>query len=237
MNRRYLVVDDNEAFAENLAEILAETGAAVDIAFDGPSALAKLETVTYDAIISDMKMPVMSGPELLRRVHQLDPQVPTVAVTAYTTDTHLREAWHEGVLAVLPKPVPIPRLVEILAVARRDGIVAVVDDDPAMVDNLTEALHLQGFGVVSAGSISEVAELAHVKPFVAIADLRLPGGPDGDAVVQLAARHAGLPIIVLTGYAQAAVPAPALHIFHKPFDTAELIAAIEALHVSRRPAP
>lgn len=226
----YLLVDDNASFAENLAEIIQDaTGALVDIASGGPAALQRAAGTRYDAIVSDMRMPVMGGAELVHRVRRIDPGVPAVVVTAYTNDDDLEAARHEGLLAVLPKPTPIPQLLELLSVARRDGLVALVEDDRALSDNISEALRSHGFATVCAASVLETERLGDVHPFAALVDLRVPGGPDGRAMERLAEKFPGLPMLVTTGH-DVEPPRPHEALYRKPFNTADIVAALELLH-------
>ena len=230
MRSHYLLVDDNSLFAENLAEIIQDaTGAVVDIAAGGPAALERAAGTRYDAIVSDMRMPVMGGAELVHRVRRIDPGVPAVVVTAYTNDDDLEAARHEGLLAVLPKPTPIPQLLELLSVARRDGLVALVEDDRALSDNISEALRSRGFATVTAASVLETERLGDVHPFAALVDLRVPGGPDGQAMERLAEKFPGLPMLVMTGH-DVEPPRPHQALYRKPFNTAEMVAALERLH-------
>jgi CheY-like chemotaxis protein len=231
--RRYLVVDDNQAFAENLAEILVDAGAQVDVATGGPAALERAAHTRYDALLSDMRMPVMGGAELVHRVRRLDPGLPAIVVTAYTNDDDLAAARQEGLLAVLPKPAPVDRLLELCATARRDGLVALVEDDPALSDNMSEALRSRGFAAVTAGSVLETERLGDVRPFAALVDLRVPGGPDGAAMTRLAHKFPGLPMLVVTAHSDVAPPHPHEALFNKPFDTRALLAAVERLHAKR----
>jgi DNA-binding NtrC family response regulator len=152
-----------------------------------------------------------------------------VVVTAHVGNDELEAARREGLLAILPKPLPIPRLLELLAVARRDALAVVVEDDVHLSDNLTEALRTRGFATVTAGSILETERLGPVRPFVALVDLHVPGGAHGDAMRRLAEKYPGLPMLVVTGYHDAP-PVPCEALFSKPFDTGELLAAVERLH-------
>ncbi len=231
--RRYLIVDDNPAFAENLAEIVGDTGSEVDVAESGGRALEFAARNRYDALVSDMRMPIMGGAELVHRVRRLDPGLPAIVVTAYTQDDDLLAARHEGLLAVLPKPVPVPRLLELLAGARRDGLVALVEDDPALSDNLCEALRSHGYAAVTATSVLETERLGDVRPFVALVDLRLPGGPDGAAMSRLAHKFPGLPMLVITGHSHMPPPEAHVALFAKPFRTGEVIDAVERLYAAR----
>jgi CheY-like chemotaxis protein len=232
--RKYLIVDDNAAFAENLAEIFADAGVEVDTVPSGPAALERVKQNRYDVLISDMRMPVMGGAELVHRIRRLDPGLPAVVITAYTHDDDLEAARHEGLLGVLPKPAPLERLVELCASARRDGLVALVEDDPDLADNLSEALRAQGFSAVTAASVVETERLGDVRPFAALVDLRVPGGPDGMAMSRLAHKFPTLPMLVITGHMEVAPPLEHAGLFEKPFSTNELLAVVERLYGSRR---
>ena len=229
--RRYLVVDDNPAFADNLAEILEESGASVDVVSSGLDALERATHTQYDVLISDMRMPSMDGAELLHQIRSLDPGLPAVVITAYTNDRDLDAARREGIFAVFPKPAPLADLKESVAWARRDGIVVVVEHDATLLINLTEALRTHGFSVVTAGSVVETQHIAAVKPFVALVDLRIPGGAGGIAMRCVAARFPEVPLIVLT--APAASPRHAGHhsICHSPIETAAFVAAVERVYL------
>jgi CheY-like chemotaxis protein len=230
--RSYLVVDDNLDFAENLAEILRDGGDEVAIAADGRAAAALVEARRFDAIVTDMRMPAMGGAELVHAIRRMDPGAPAMVITAHAGDDAMEAARQEGLLAALPKPVEVPRLLALLAAARRDGLVVVVEDDARMSDNLCEALRSRGFTAVTAASILDTERLGPVRPFCALVDQRLPGGPDGEAMRRLAAKYPGLPMIVVTAY-ENPPPLPHHAMFTKPFDTRALLAEIERLHAAR----
>lgn len=227
--RKYLLVDDNRAFAENLAEILRETGDEAHIVSSGAEALRRVGETRFDAMLTDMKMPEMSGAQLVHEIRSLDPGLPVLVVTAYTGEEDLTWAKREGVLAVLPKPVPIQQMIALLTVAKRDGLVAVVEDDVGLCDNLVEALRDRGFTAVTARSTLEAVGLRDIHPFAALVDLRLPGSPRGEVVAQLAERFVGLPLLVMTGFPEIA-PKAAFKVFAKPFATAQVLATLEGLH-------
>jgi two-component system, response regulator PdtaR len=228
--RRYLIVDDNRAFAENLAEILHDDGAEATVVPGGEQALEAARATRFDALVTDMRMPLMSGARLVHEIRASDHGLPAIVVTAYTGENDLVAAREEGLLAILPKPVPIPRLLELLRKARRDGVVALVDDDPALADNLAEALRDRGFSAVTARSVAEAGRLGGVKPFAALVDLRVKGGPDGEALRMLLRANPGLPVLAMTAFQDARTNVASLRVFEKPFSTAAVLTAIEELH-------
>jgi len=113
-------------------------------------------------------------------------------------------------------------------------LVAIVEDDPSLADNLTELLSSRGFAAVTARSVVDTERLGDVRPCCALVDMRLPGGADGAAMLSLAARFPALPMLVMTAHVDANPPLPHEGLFHKPFDTAQLLAAVERLHAAAR---
>ena len=225
--RKYLLVDDNLAFAENLAEILRDAGAEVVLAASGAQALELAAGARFDALVTDMRMPVMNGARVVHEIRRVDPGLPALVITAYTGEADLLAAREEGLLAVLPKPVPIETLLALLGSARRDGLVAVVEDDGMLADLLSEALRQRGFSAVTAQSVAEAGRLGGVKPFVALVDLRMPGEKDGAALRLLLERSPRLPVLVMSAHADAMLKFRATRTFSKPFDMDELLGAVE----------
>jgi CheY-like chemotaxis protein len=228
----YLIVDDNEAFADNLAEILQDAGHVVSSARSGSDALTQVRGRRFDALLTDMRMPAMTGAQLVHKIRQVDPGLPAIVVTAYSGTEDLLTARNEGLLAVLAKPLVVPHMMELLAVARRDGLIALVEDDADYADNLTEALRLRGFTTVLAASVLDTERLASIRPFAGVVDLRVPGGPDGAAMARLAERFPGLPLIAVTGH-DIPPPVETTRHFRKPVPMAELLEALEGLYEAR----
>jgi DNA-binding NtrC family response regulator len=231
--RHYLLVDDNKAFAENLAEIIQDAGAEVTLASTGAEALEQVRRRRFDAMLTDMRMPVMGGAELVHRVRQVDPGLPAMVATAYSGDEDLRTARDEGLLAILQKPVRVESLLNLLGRARRGGMVVLVEDDDALADNLTEALRERGFTAVSARSVADTERLGNLEPFASMVDLRVPGGPDGEAMLRVAQRYPGIPQVLMTGHDASLAPVEPTSIFRKPFETAALLDRIESLFEQR----
>lgn len=227
MTRRYLLVDDNAAFVENLAEILEATGAAVDVAANADEALSRLAGDRYDALVTDMRMPGLSGSELLHLARRRDPDLPVVMLSAYVKDAQVSEARREGLLAVLSKPGKVSELVSLLERARRGGMVLLVEDDAALAENLCEALASRGLTPCTAASAREL-EALEVKPFAALVDLRLPDAAVGAPLERVRERFPDTPTLVITGVADAG-PVESGELFRKPFDTRALVDRLEQL--------
>lgn len=232
MNRHYLLVDDNEAFVENLAEILRDLGAQVDVACDAATALGFVRRQRYDALVTDMRMPGMNGAELLCALHQIDSGLPAVLLSAYSQDELVAIARRDGLLAALSKPQQIPRLLELLGAARRDGAVLLVEDDVALADNLAEALSARGLTTVPVANMRELEKVS-ARPFAVLVDLKLPDAGFGEALERVQRRWPGVPTIVITAFADEA-RTEGLELFNKPFDTAKVLSRLEALYAGPR---
>lgn len=225
--RKYLVVDDNAEFADNVVEMLTDAGAEVVSATEGTTALELLRHKRFDGVVTDMKMPGLSGAELLRQVRQIDPGVPVVLLSAWAQDEQIDEARRLGLLAFLSKASGTPHLIELMECARRDACVVLIDDDRALLDNLSEALSSRGFTVCAASSLEELDGLT-IKPLAALVDIRMPGFTDGAALGRIRELFPGTPMLVVTAYPNFEAEDGA-EIFRKPFDTAKLVARLEAL--------
>jgi DNA-binding response OmpR family regulator len=112
MTQSVLIVDDEFGLADITAELLTEAGYDVALAINGKLGLASLATRRADIVITDLMMPVMDGPELIRRM-RADPklaQIPTILMTALPEAVPTGDAaMHD---AVLVKPFS---MIELLA--------------------------------------------------------------------------------------------------------------------------
>jgi DNA-binding NtrC family response regulator len=108
---KVLLVDDEEAFVEVLAERLEARGLHVDTALTGLSAVVRAEETRYDAILLDMAMPGMDGIETLERLLELNPDLQVILLTGRATLSQAAAAIKLGALDLLEKPADITTLV------------------------------------------------------------------------------------------------------------------------------
>jgi DNA-binding NtrC family response regulator len=105
-----LIVDDEKNIREGLAEALGLDGYAVKTAADGAEGLRAVETSDVDLVITDLKMPGLSGEELLRTVAGRYPGLPVIVLTGHGTIEDAVEAMRFGAFDFLTKPVNIDHL-------------------------------------------------------------------------------------------------------------------------------
>ena len=101
---RILVVDDEELVRDFLKEALTRRSYHVDIAEDGKKAKAVLKEAAYDLVLTDLKMPGVSGLDLLRFVKAHDPDTQVIMMTAYGTIENAVEAMRLGAFEYITKP-------------------------------------------------------------------------------------------------------------------------------------
>ena len=99
-----LVVDDEKAMRDSCCQALAVDGYRTETAEDGDSGLQKLREVKPDLVLVDLKMPGMSGMELLEKVGDIDPNIVSVVITGYAHTEWGSEAIKRNACDFLSKP-------------------------------------------------------------------------------------------------------------------------------------
>jgi two-component system response regulator PilR (NtrC family) len=107
---RVLVVDDEKSILTLLEEALTQWGYQVTAAGTGAEALAALRTQVFDAALTDVRMPDMSGLDLLREIKKRDESIEVVIMTGYPTINSAVEALKEGAYDYLSKPLILDEL-------------------------------------------------------------------------------------------------------------------------------
>lgn len=150
-----LIVDDDEGIRFGVGEALRRHGYEVEAAGDGEQALARLGARRFEAVLSDIAMPGMSGVELLRRVRALDFDLPVILLTGDPRLETAIQAVEAGALRYLQKPVTSSEIASALEHAvrlyrlarwKRDALAylgeeRLVADPSALEWALDEALH------------------------------------------------------------------------------------------------
>jgi len=98
------VVDDEPDMRAALSHALKRSGFCVESAASGSEALEMFKKEDYGAVITDVKMPEMSGMEVLGEIKKISPQIPVIMITAYGTISNAVEAMKEGASDYIIKP-------------------------------------------------------------------------------------------------------------------------------------
>ena len=121
MREELLVVDDEPQMLIAVNETIRRLGYGVTTAGSGMEALRRLKEKYYGMIITDMRMPEMSGLDLLRRIKNQAPQTPVVLLTAYGTVQNAVDAMREGAFDYLLKPFDVEALENVVRRAFETG--------------------------------------------------------------------------------------------------------------------
>ena len=205
-NSRLLVVDDDDAIHRFVASTLADGAHTIIHASSAEDALAKLDRDSYELILTDIKMPGMSGLELLAEIRRSDAICPIIIMTAFGSIETAVEAMRKGATDYVSKPLDrdnlrhrvnqAPRLKRLEAenrwlhdeIAReyRPGrIVAVSRRMRALVEMVEKLANSNATVLISGDSGTGKELLAHalhyggprsVGPFVAVNCAALPAG-------------------------------------------------------------
>jgi len=101
---RILIVDDDEALAALMDRALRAEGYEVRRAGDGPAGLKLLEEQPADLVLLDVRLPGMSGLEVLRQIREKHPRTLVLVITGYSSLPVALEAVEGGAVGYLTKP-------------------------------------------------------------------------------------------------------------------------------------
>lgn len=167
---RVVIVDDSELMRRGLA-LLLSTSATVDVvgeAADGREALAVVEKVAPDVVLTDAQMPVLDGVGLVGELSRTHPGLPVVVLTTFDDDHVVRAAMAAGAAGFLLKSTSIDGLLQALDAAASGGLVldprvarAAFASEPTRdagpLAALTRAERLVAAQVATGASNSEIA--------------------------------------------------------------------------------
>ncbi len=159
--KQILVVDDEPNLRRVLSAQLARDGYDVHTAEDGEQALITLGEHHIDLVITDLKMPKLDGMQLLRRIVELEPELPVVMITAHGTVDNAVEALKTGAFDYITKPFDQSEVRTIVRKALRTRDLAETD-----ASHRSQGLSSEGvrYGIIgrSAGILDLYAVLDRV---------------------------------------------------------------------------
>jgi nitrogen regulation protein NR(I) len=118
---KILIVDDEPQVRQSFEKILTEDGHAVKTAGSGEAALAMVQTEIPDLVIMDVRLPGMSGLEAFRAIHEIEPKLPVIIMTAYGTTETAIEATKLGAFEYVLKPLEVPETLALIGQALEAG--------------------------------------------------------------------------------------------------------------------
>jgi DNA-binding NtrC family response regulator len=127
---RILIIDDNENMLETLSDILQEQGYATETATTGKEAIRKAKNISINIAIIDIKLPDITGMEVLQTFRRLYPNRKNIIITGNATLLNTIDALNMGANAFIMKPLDPDRLERALKQC--------LDDQEKVEESITE---------------------------------------------------------------------------------------------------
>ena len=109
-----LLIEDDASLAANLQDVLTEDGFKVTVCNRGDEGLRRASKDECDVVLTDLRLPGLGGLELLKQLHETQPRLPVVLMTAHGTIETAIEATKLGAYDYLQKPFEMPELIGLL---------------------------------------------------------------------------------------------------------------------------
>ncbi|QTA89051.1 sigma-54-dependent transcriptional regulator [Desulfonema magnum] len=116
-----LIIDDDDQLRKSFHKLLTEEGYSVESAASGESGLDVIGKKILDMVILDVRLPGMNGLETFRAIHEIEPKLPVIIMTAYGTTETAIEATKMGAFDYILKPFDIPDMLIVIKQALEAG--------------------------------------------------------------------------------------------------------------------
>jgi nitrogen regulation protein NR(I) len=112
---RILLIDDDPGIVDTLSRVMKDEGYEVTVETRGDEGLARAMSGVFNVVVTDLKMPGLSGLELVRQLHAVQQRLPIILITAFGTTQTAIEATKFGAYDYLLKPFEIPQLLDLIS--------------------------------------------------------------------------------------------------------------------------
>lgn len=156
-SKSILVVDDDDSLRRIMQLQLEEAGFTVLAAANGPEALARMEDFSPALVITDLKMPGMSGLELLGKLREGFPETTVIIITAFGAVSTAVEAMKAGAYDYITKPVDYEQLLLVIGRAMERG--RLLEEVKTLRTNLDEKYGFEGI-IGQSKALTHVLQMA-----------------------------------------------------------------------------
>ncbi len=248
--KRVLIVDDEPTVTMTLAAGLEKLGDVyeVETAQNGEAALKKIRAKPYALLITDYKMPGMSGLDLVQTVHQISPATQIVLMTAYGSSELQQEMENLGLNGYLDKPFTVDQmrsLVKNTVGSEQDNDsqsirqILILEDDDHLRRIFSRALRKGDYDVYTAATLEEAHELLESMRFdIFLCDVHIGDGRGTDLLREKSAslQEQGTQTVMISADARYRSLTEELGVefyLEKPIDLQPLVTLIDRLSQAR----
>jgi len=107
---RILIIEDDEEMRSLLKDSMEEEGFETDSVSNGFDGLQELTKESFDLVITDIRMPGLTGLDILPGIKKLQPEVPVIVITAFGSEEVYRRSIERGAAGYLEKPIHTNKL-------------------------------------------------------------------------------------------------------------------------------
>jgi len=157
-NPKILLIEDDARLAANLRQVIEDEGFVVTHAARGDDGLRQASEATFEVVLTDLRLPGLGGLDLVRQLHEAQPRLPVVLMTAHGTIETAIEATKLGAYDYLAKPFEMDELLELLRKAAEAG--RLMREPVALNDTPSARTALVGTGRVMQQVCKEIGRVA-----------------------------------------------------------------------------
>lgn len=235
-----LIVDDNISLAKTMSLILKRKGYEATTAPDGLVAIKRIKERPFDLIFMDIKMPLMDGVQIYRKIKRIRPETIVVMMTAYAVENLVAQALKEGAYGIIYKPLDIEKMISLIEKSRKKkqgALILIVDDDPGTCTTLKNILLKKGYRISIAHDGEKAVTMTQEKTYdIILIDLKLPTINGLEVYLKIKEIDPKLVAIMMTGYCkemtdlvEEALNNYAYTCIFKPLDIEKLLMLVEEI--------
>jgi|GEM_PF-347872 len=241
-----LVVDDDENDRTLLADLLAESGNRVKVAKDGKEAIALAMKNEFTVALIDMKLPDMSGTDVMERLKQINHELFVIVITGYSLDAIIDEVIKKGAYSCFIKPFNVEMLLKEIETVMKKSVekiadsslnvkprILLVDDEENIRETMAEIIRENNYVVETSNSVEKALEMIAKHTYnMIISDLKMGDRQGLELVDPAHQRNPATGFLLMTGQATMETALEAIkkgvnEYVLKPFQPVDLLHKIE----------
>jgi two-component system cell cycle response regulator len=243
-----LVVDDDVNDRTLLADLLVESGYRVKAAKNGEEGVALAAANDFSVALIDMKLPDMSGTEVMEKIKKIQPGIFVIVISGYSLDAIMDEVIKKGAYSCFVKPFNVEMLLkEIESVMHKSEEhgsdsalnvkprILLVDDEENIRETMADIVRENNYIVDTASSVEKALELIAKYTYnVVVSDLKMGNRQGLELVDPVHERNPGTGFLLMTGQgtmetALEAIKKGVNEYLLKPLQPADLLHKLEVL--------